>query len=88
MKNIEIQKMHDEMGELAINKENNLLLPWWKKYTLSLTESAEYFGIGYKKLSKFIDEHKDEKFILWNGTRAQIKRVLFEEYINEHLSAI
>ena len=55
---------------------------------LSLTESAEYFGIGYKKLAKFVDEHKDEKFILWNGTRAQIKRVMFEQYVNEHMDAI
>jgi len=76
------------MGELAISTENKLQLPWWQKYTLSLTESAEYFGINYKTLSKFIDEHKDEKFILWNGSRAKIKRHLFEQYVDEHLDAI
>ena len=74
--------------ESAISTENRLQLPWWQKYTLSLTESAEYFGIGYKKLAKFVDEHKDDKFILWNGTRAQIKRVMFEQYVNEHMDAI
>ena len=68
-----------------MNKNN---IPIWYKYTLSLTEASEYFGIGYKKLSKFVAEHKEEKFVLWNGTRAQIKRVLFEQYINEHLNAI
>lgn len=25
-------------------------LPWWQKYTLTLNEALEYFGIGYKKL--------------------------------------
>lgn len=25
-------------------------LPWWQKYTLTLNEASEYFGIGYKKL--------------------------------------
>lgn len=63
-------------------------LPWWQKYTLTLQEAADYFGIGYKKLSKFVDEHKDENFILWNGTRAQIKRTMFEDYVDKNMSAI
>lgn len=63
-------------------------LPWWQKYTLTLQEAADYFGIGYKKLSKFVDEHKDENFILWNGTRAQIKHTMFEDYVDKNMSAI
>ncbi len=78
----------NETEESAISTENKLQLPWWQKYTLSLTESAEYFGINYKTLAKFVDEHKDEKFILWNGSRAKIKRHLFEQYVDEHLDAI
>ena len=42
-------------------------LPWWQKYTLTLNEASEYFGIGYKKLKMFVQEHADEDFILWNG---------------------
>lgn len=52
-----------------------------------LSES-QYFGIGYKKLKMFVEEHSDEKFVLWNGNRAQIKRQMFEKYINEEMSAI
>lgn len=73
---------------MIINTLNRIELPWWEKYTLTLTEAAKYYGIGYKKLSKFVDEHREEEFILWNGTRAQIKRVLFEHYIDEKLTAI
>ncbi|MDD7714291.1 MAG: excisionase, partial [Lachnobacterium sp.] len=51
-------------------------------------EAAEYFRIGDKKLRKLIDEHPDADFILWNGTRPQIKRKLFERYIDEVLTAI
>ena len=47
-------------------------LPWWQKYTLTLNEASEYFGIGYKKLKMFVQEHSDEDFILWNGNRALI----------------
>lgn len=63
-------------------------LPWWMKYTLTLNEASEYFGIGYKKLSQFVSEHKDEDFILWNGNRALIKRERFEKYLDNKMNAI
>lgn len=63
-------------------------MPWWQKYTLSVEEASEYFRIGDKKLRKFISENEDANFILWNGTRPQIKRKLFEHYIDEKLNAI
>lgn len=63
-------------------------LPWWEKYTLSMEEAAEYFGIGYKKLRKFVDEHKEADFVLSNGTRTHIKRKLFEKYVDEYLDVI
>lgn len=71
-----------------VNKENNLVLPWWKKYTLTLNEASEYFGIGYKKLKLFVHEHKDDDFVLWNGNRALIKRAQFEKYMDEKMNII
>ena len=53
-----------------------------------MQEASEYFHIGYKKLRKIIAEHPDADFILWNGTRPQIKRKLFEQYVDENLTAI
>ena len=39
---------------------------------------------GYRdKLYKIVSENKDADFILWNGTRAQIKRKKFENYIDK-----
>lgn len=63
-------------------------IPVWRKYVLSVQEASEYFHIGYKKMRTIINEHPNEKFVLWNGTRPQIKRKLFEEYIDEHITAI
>ena len=63
-------------------------VPIWKKYTLTVQEAAEYFRIGDKKLRKLIDEHPDADFIVWNGTRPQIQRKLFERYVDEVLTAI
>lgn len=63
-------------------------LPWWQKYTLTLNEASEYFGIGYKKLKMFVQEHADEDFILWNGNRALIKREQFEKYMDSQMNVI
>lgn len=63
-------------------------LPWWQKYTLTLNEASEYFGIGYKKLKMFVQDHSDADFVLWNGNRALIKREQFERYMNEQMNVI
>ena len=62
--------------------------PWWQKYTLTLNEASQYFGIGYKKLKQFAQEHADADFILWNGNWAQIKREQFEKYLDEKINVI
>lgn len=58
-------------------------IPFWEKYTLSIEDAAAYFRVGENKLRKIIAENPDADFVLWNGTRAQIKRVLFEKYIDK-----
>lgn len=82
----------DEMVTGAIIPEvvtgTRMKLPWWQKYTLTLNEASEYFGIGYKKLSAFVQEHADENFILWNGNRALIKREQFQKYMDEQMNVI
>ena len=63
-------------------------IPVWRKYTLSVQEAAEYFRIGDKKMRKLIEENPGANYILWNGTRPQIKRRLFEQYLDEYMTAI
>lgn len=53
-----------------------------------LNRAEKYFHIGDKKLRKLIDENPDAEFILWNGSRPQIKHRVFEQYVDEKLSAI
>lgn len=57
-------------------------VPIWEKYTLTIKEAATYFRIGEGKLRTLISEDPDADFILWNGSRAQIKRKKFEKYID------
>ncbi len=57
-------------------------IPFWEKYTLSIDEAAAYFRVGENKLRRIVDENRDADFVLWNNSRAQIKRKKFENYID------
>lgn len=58
-------------------------IPIWEKYTLSVEEAAAYFRIGEGKLRQLIEVDKSAKFLFWNGNRVQIKRELFERFVDE-----
>ncbi|MBD5162501.1 MAG: excisionase [Oscillibacter sp.] len=58
-------------------------IPFWERYTLSIEEAVQYFRIGARKLRQAISENKDADFVLWNGNRVQIKRKLFEKFIDQ-----
>lgn len=60
-------------------------VPIWEKSNLTLEEAAAYFGIGVHKLRELTsDDHC--KFVLWNGGKRLIKRVVFEQYLTEMFS--
>lgn len=58
------------------------VIPVWKRYTLTITEAAEYYHIGENKLRMIADEHPEVDFIIMNGNRILIKRQKFEEYLD------
>jgi len=58
-------------------------IPIWEKYTFSIEEAAAYFRVGENKLRRIILENKEADFVLWNNSRAQIKRKKFENYIDK-----
>ncbi len=62
--------------------EDSKKIPYWKQYTLSLEEAAKYFRIGERKLRNLTLENPTADFILMNGNRIQIKRKLFEQFID------
>ena len=61
---------------------NDLKIPIWQKYTLTIEEAAAYFRIGENKLRIIISQNPNAEYLLWNGNRVQIKRVLFERFID------
>ncbi len=57
-------------------------VPIWEKYTLTIEEAAKYFRIGEKKLRQLVEENPSANWVLMNGNRAQIKRKMFEKYVD------
>lgn len=61
----------------------NLRVPLCEKYTLTISEAAEYFRIGEHKLRRLAEENPSADWLLMNGNRVQIKRKMFEEHIDK-----
>lgn len=57
-------------------------VPIWEKYSLNVLEASEYYGIGEKRLYRIINDNRDADFILEIGRNIRIKRILFEEFLN------
>lgn len=58
-------------------------VPIWHKYTLTISEAGAYFNIGEKKLRQIVQENSTADFILNNGVKILIKRLKFEQFIDE-----
>ena len=66
-----------------MENSNKFNIPIWEKYTLSIEEATEYFRIGENKLRALANDFKDADWLLWNGNRMQIKRKLFENFLDK-----
>lgn len=64
-------------------KQGKPYVPVWEKYALTIYEAAEYFGIGEQRLRTIVKENKQADFLLWIGIKVEIKRKLFEQFLNE-----
>lgn len=60
----------------------DIVVPVWEKYSLSIEEAAVYFRIGENNIRNIINQNPDANFWFWNGNRKQIKRKLFEQYMD------
>lgn len=61
---------------------SNLNIPVWERYSLTVTEAAEYYHIGEAKLRRIAEEHPNADFIIMNGNRVLFKRQRFEKYLD------
>ena len=59
-----------------------VIVPIWEKYSLTIEEAAAYFRIGENSIRDILNQNPDADFWFWNGNRMQIKRKLFEKYMD------
>ncbi|MEE1009326.1 MAG: excisionase [Agathobacter sp.] len=66
-------------------KKQDLSVPIWKKYMLTVEEATQYFGIGEKKIRNLIAENRDTDlcFTVQIGNKSLINRKKFEEFLNQ-----
>ena len=66
-------------------KNESNLVPIWEKFTLTLTEAAEYSGIGVNKI-RDISNDPNCPFVLFVGSKRLIKRKPFEAFLERAYS--
>lgn len=66
-------------------EKNEKAIPIWERVTISIEEAAAYSGIGRDKI-RALTEEEDCDYVIWVGKRRMIKRVKFEEYLNNSYS--
>ena len=57
-------------------------IDFWCQHNLTIEQASAYFCIGENKMRKIVEEHKNERFILQNGTRTLIKKELFAKFLD------
>ena len=67
---------------MGYEESKNEAIPQWKRYVLTITEAAEYYHIGEKKLRSIADENLNSDFIIMNGNRVLFKRRQFETFLD------
>ena len=65
------------------NKNSQSIVPIWEKYALTIYEATEYFNIGEHRLRQLVKENCRADFVLLVGTNVEIKRKLFEKFLDE-----
>ena len=61
---------------------NEIRVPFWKKFLLTVNEASEVFNIGEKKLRNMISNDKNANWLRYNGERIMIHRKYFEQFLD------
>ena len=80
IKVMSINLMMDDENEL---ENQSIDIPIWKRYLLSVTEAAQFYHIGEKRLRQIVDIHPNGEFYLLVGNKVLFKKEQFEQFLAE-----
>ena len=75
-----LENMMDDENEL---ENQSIDIPIWKRYLLSVTEAAQFYHIGEKRLRQIVDIHPNGEFYLLVGNKVLFKKEKFEQFLAE-----
>lgn len=61
----------DDENEL---ENQSIDIPIWKRYLLSVTEAAQFYHIGEKRLRQIVDIHPNGEFYLLVGNKVYLRK--------------
>lgn len=64
----------------GIRRRDSNTVPLWHRYALTISETAQVFGIGRNQLLDMI-KRPDCNYVMYIGRKALIKREAFERYL-------
>lgn len=67
---------------MGFTSKEDLSVPIWHKYVLSLKEASAYFDIGLDSLRKLVED-RDAEYVFMVGSHVHIKRTAFEKFIDK-----
>ena len=77
------RSISSKSSKQVLSGKNPDEVPICERYTLSIPEAAQYFGIGQVRLRSIIHANPNADFLLMVGNRLQIKRKKFEAFIDD-----
>ena len=73
----------EQPEQLEAKPKTHISIPLHNKFLLTIAEASDYFSIGESKLRNMIRLDPYNNYTLRNGKKVMIKRVVFEQYLND-----
>ena len=62
---------------------NNVQVPVWEKYAMTVEEASQYFSVGQNKIRKLAQQDRFGNWYMMNGNRLLIKKKQFEKMLDK-----
>ena len=62
---------------------NNVQVPVWEKYAMTVEEASQYFSVGQNKIRQLAQQDRFGNWYMMNGNRLLIKKKQFEKMMDK-----
>lgn len=62
---------------------NDIQVPVWEKYAMTVEEESQYFSVGQNKIRQLAQQDRFGNWYMMNGNRLLIKKKQFEKMLDK-----